>query len=329
MEDTAVVAAGLSKRYRDKAALDGFDLEVPAGSVCGLLGPNGAGKTTAVRIFSTLLRADGGRVEVAGFDVARDAHAVRQRIGLSGQEAAVDEILSGRQNLVLFGRLNRLDKAAAQRRADELLEQLDLADAGPKAVKRYSGGMRRRLDLAVTLILAPSVLFLDEPTTGLDPRNRAEVWSAIRALVAGGTTVLLTTHLLDEADQLADQIVVIDQGRRIAQGTPEELKAQVGGDRLELVVERASDLDAAAGALARVASAPPDVHPAERRLSAPVAERVVALTEVIRALDDQSVAINDIGLRRPTLDDVFLHLTGRKAEPEPPAPSDADQIEAA
>ena len=232
----AIEAEGLVKTYGEHRALDGFDLAVPAGSVCGLLGPNGAGKTTAVRILATLLRPDGGRARVAGADVVASAHAVRRRIGLSGQEPAVDEILSGRQNLVLFGRLNRLSRAAAERRADELLDRLGLADTAGKAVKHYSGGMRRRLDLAVTLILAPRVLFLDEPTTGLDPRNRNEVWSAIRELVAGGTTVLLTTQYLDEADQLADKVVVIDTGRKIAEGTPAELKAQIGGDRLDVVV---------------------------------------------------------------------------------------------
>ena len=282
--------------------------------MCGLLGPNGAGKTTAVRILATLLRADATQAEVAGFDVAAAPHEVRRRIGLSGQEAAVDEVLSGRQNLVLFGRLYRLTKHAAGRRADELLEQLGLADTASKAVKHYSGGMRRRLDLAVTLILAPAVLFLDEPTTGLDPRNRNEVWSAIRALVAGGTTVLLTTQYLDEADQLADQVVVMDAGRVIAGGSPDTLKAQVGGDRLDVVLESADDLPAATDILRRVADTEPDVDHDVVRLSAPVSPRVAALTEVVRALSDAEIAVADIGLRRPTLDNVFLRLTGRAAD---------------
>jgi ABC-2 type transport system ATP-binding protein len=316
----AIVAEDLVKRYGASIALDGFDLTVRTGTVCGLLGPNGAGKTTAVRILATLLRPDGGRAHVAGADVVRSPHDVRRRIGLSGQEPAVDEILGGRQNLVLFGRLNRLDKATAERRADELLAQFGLADAGGRSVKHYSGGMRRRLDLAVTFLLAPAVLFLDEPTTGLDPRNRNEVWAAIRSLVAGGTTVLLTTQYLDEADKLADRVVVIDAGRAIAAGTPEELKTQVGGDRLDVVVGRGDDLPAATALVARVATAAPDVEPAARRISAPVARRVGALAEVVGALAGAGVDVDDIGLRRPTLDDVFLHLTGHRAEA--PAPEE-------
>jgi ABC-2 type transport system ATP-binding protein len=312
----AIQAQGLVKRYGDVRALDGFDLDVPAGSVCGLLGPNGAGKTTAVRILATLLHADGGWAEVAGADVAAVPHQVRRRIGLSGQTPAVDELLSGRQNLVLFGRLNRLDKATARRRAGELLDQMGLAEAADRPVKRYSGGMKRRLDLAVTLLLAPAVLFLDEPTTGLDPRNRNEVWSAIRSLVAGGTTVLLTTQYLDEADRLCDRIEVIDAGRRIAEGTPEALKAQVGGDRLEVVVGAASDVPAAVAVMARASGAAPEVDPEGGRISAPVSRRVAALTEVVAGLAEAGVAAADIGLRRPTLDDVFLTLTGRKAEQE-------------
>jgi ABC-2 type transport system ATP-binding protein len=313
-EDPAIQAEALVKRYGEMAALDGFDLEVAAGSICGLLGPNGAGKTTAVRILATLLRPDGGRARVAGVDVLAAPHVVRRRIGLSGQEPAVDEILSGRQNLVLFARLNRLDKAAAGRRADELLAQFGLTDAAGKAVKHYSGGMRRRLDLAVTLILAPAVLFLDEPTTGLDPRNRNEVWSAIRALVAGGTTVLLTTQYLDEADQLADRIVVIDRGRTIAGGRPDQLKAEIGGDRLDVVVERPDDLDAARAVVARAVAAEPEVDADNGTVSAPVASRVAALAEVVRELGAARIAVADIGLRRPTLDDVFLQLTGHRAE---------------
>jgi ABC-2 type transport system ATP-binding protein len=312
---SAIRAEGLVKQYGDTPALDGFDLAVESGSVCGLLGPNGAGKTTAVRILTTLLRADGGRAEVAGIDVAAEPHRVRRAIGLSGQEPAVDELLSGRQNLVLFGRLNRLDKAAARRRADELLERMDLVDAAGKAVKHYSGGMRRRLDLAVTLLLAPAVLFLDEPTTGLDPRNRNEVWTAIRELVRGGTTVLLTTQYLDEADQLADSVVVIDAGRAIAGGSPDQLKAQVGGDRLDVVVAHPGDLAAAGEVVARAGSgSTPDVDHEAGRVSVAVPNRVAALTDVVAGLARAGIEAADIGVRRPTLDDVFLALTGRKAE---------------
>jgi ABC-2 type transport system ATP-binding protein len=312
---SAIRAEGLVKRYGDTRALDGFDLVVDAGRVCGLLGPNGAGKTTAVRILTTLLRADGGRAEVAGIDLAAEPHQVRRAIGLSGQEPAVDELLSGRQNLVLFGRLNRLDKAAARGRADELLERMDLVDAAGKAVKHYSGGMRRRLDLAVTLLLAPAVLFLDEPTTGLDPRNRNEVWTAIRELVRGGTTVLLTTQYLDEADQLADSVVVIDAGRAIAGGSPDQLKAQVGGDRLDVVVAHPGDLAAAGAVLARAGSgSTPDLDHEAGRVSVAVPNRVGALTEVVAGLAGAGIEAADIGVRRPTLDDVFLALTGRKAE---------------
>jgi ABC-2 type transport system ATP-binding protein len=313
----SILTEGLRKHYGDTVALDGLDLAVPTGTVCGLLGPNGAGKTTAVRILATLLRPDAGRAQVAGADVVRSPHEVRRRIGLSGQEPAVDEILSGRQNLVLFARLNRFGKEAARRRADELLDQFDLTEAGDKAVKHYSGGMRRRLDLAVTLILAPAVLFLDEPTTGLDPRNRNEVWSAIRALVAGGTTVLLTTQYLDEADQLAGRIVVIDRGRVIAAGRPDSLKAGVGGDRLDVVVARDDDLGAARAVVARVAAAAPEVDADTRTVSALVVSRAAALVDVVRELADERVDVADIGLRRPTLDDVFLRLTGRRAEGEP------------
>jgi len=344
--DGGVSAHALVKVYGTTRALDGFDLEVGAGRVCGLLGPNGAGKTTAVRILATLLRPDGGRARVAGADVVGEAGEVRRRIGLSGQSPAVDEILSGRQNLVLFGRLNRFDKATARRRADELLERMDLVDAAGKAVKHYSGGMRRRLDLAATLILSPAVLFLDEPTTGLDPRNRNEVWRSIRQLVAGGTTVLLTTQYLDEADQLADQIVVMDGGRGIAEGTPEQLKARIGGERLDVVLARPDDLPTATGIVARAAGAGAgaevgpqvepqvepevEVEPDVGRISVPVAERVTALTEVLRALGDAGIEVADVGLRRPTLDDVFLRLTGHKATPATPTAaetSDTDDTE--
>ncbi|WP_229397686.1 ATP-binding cassette domain-containing protein [Micromonospora okii] len=318
----AIVAEGLRKRYGDRYALDGFDLRVRPGTVCGLLGPNGAGKTTSVRILSTLLRFDEGRAEVAGFDVARQADQVRYRIGLVGQNAAVDEVLSGYQNLVIFGRLFHLGAKRAQQRANELLERFGLADAGSKPVKAYSGGMRRRLDLAAGMILTPSVLFLDEPTTGLDPRSRNEVWESVRELVRSGTTVLLTTQYLDEADQLADQISVIDTGKVIAEGTPDELKAQLGGDRIDLVVHNAADLASAAAQLRQVAGTEPEVDPDRRFLSAQVGHRAAALTEVLRGLDAAGVTVEDVALRRPTLDEVFLHLTGRR-------PQTAEEAEAA
>jgi ABC-2 type transport system ATP-binding protein len=308
----SVLVDGLRKRFGDKIALDGLDLHVRPGTVCGLLGPNGAGKTTAVRILSTLLRCDGGRAEVAGFDVASQATQVRQRIGLIGQHAAVDEVLSGRQNLELFGRLYHLGAAAARARATALLDQFGLADTGAKAVKQYSGGMRRRLDLAAGMILAPEVLFLDEPTTGLDPRGRNEVWDAVRSLVADGTTVLLTTQYLDEADQLADQIAVIDVGRVIAGGSPAELKSRIGGDRIEVVVHDLADLPAAAELLRKIAEVEPERDVDLRKLSAPVRDRVAALTETVRALDAAGVPVEDIALRRPTLDEVFLALTDGK-----------------
>jgi ABC-2 type transport system ATP-binding protein len=313
-----VLAEGLRKRYGRADALAGFDLAVPEGTVCGLLGPNGAGKTTAVRILTTLLRPDGGQARVAGFDAVGQAAQVRYRIGLLGQHTAVDEILSGRQNLVLFGRLHHLGAGRARRRADELLEQFGLGGTGGKPVGRYSGGMRRRLDLAASLILAPPVLFLDEPTTGLDPRGRNEVWEAVRSLVAGGTTVLLTTQYLDEADQLADRISVIDHGRVVAEGTPDQLKSKLGGDRIEVVVRRGDQLAAVAATVGRLSGAEPEVDPDTRRVSAPIRDQVAALTGVARALDGTGVAVEDIALRRPTLDEVFLHLTGHPAQaPEP------------
>ncbi|TCO53033.1 ATP-binding cassette domain-containing protein [Actinocrispum wychmicini] len=309
----AVLAEGMRKRYGRMNALDGFSLTVLEGTVCGLLGPNGAGKTTAVRALTTLLRFDAGRAEVAGFDVVRQAAEVRYRIGVNGQEAAVDEILTGWDNLVMFGRLYRLTAKAARRRAGELLDQFGLTDAAGKPVKQYSGGMRRRLDLAASLILAPRVLFLDEPTTGLDPGNRNEVWQALRTLVADGTTVLLTTQYLDEADQLADQIAVIDSGRVIAEGTPDELKSKIGGDQVSLVVPNIDDLPKAADLVARATAADAQVEPDTRRISAPVRDRIAALTDVLRVLEDAGIDVADIGLRQPTLDEVFLNLTGHKA----------------
>lgn len=309
-----VVADGLRKRYGETAALDGFDLVVRRGTVCGLLGPNGAGKTTAVRILATLVQPDGGRAEVAGFDVVRDAGRVRQRIGLVGQNAAVDEVLSGRQNLVMFGRLFHLPPRTATARADELLEHFALGDTGHKPVKQYSGGMRRRLDLAASLILAPEVLFLDEPTTGLDPRGRNEVWASIRQLVDGGTTVVLTTQYLDEADQLADRICVIDTGRVIAEGTPDELKSRIGGDRVDVVVHRTDDLPAAAAIVEHATGATVETDADLRRVSAPVSDRVAAMSAIFAGLAAAGLAAEDLAIRRPTLDEVFMELTGRPAE---------------
>ncbi|MFG2542566.1 ATP-binding cassette domain-containing protein [Streptomyces sp. NPDC048594] len=310
----AVRAEGLEKRYGEKHALDGFDLAVREGTVHGLLGPNGAGKTTAVRILSTLIRLDGGRAEVAGLDVARQPREVRARIGLTGQYAAVDEVLTGRQNLEMFGRLFHLGGRRARARAVELLDQFDLTDAADRGVGKYSGGMRRRLDLAASMILAPSVLFLDEPTTGLDPRSRGEVWESVRALVAGGTTVLLTTQYLEEADKLASRITVIDRGRSIADDTPDGLKNLVGGDRVEVVVAERADLARAVKVVARVCEGEPEADEETLRVHAPVTDRVAALTEVARTLQDEGVAVEDIGLRRPSLDDVFLRLTGHRSD---------------
>ena len=315
-EALAVVAEGLRKSYGRTLALDGFDLAVPAGTICGLLGPNGAGKTTAVRILSTLLRFDGGRAEVAGYDVRRDPAQVRFRIGLTGQNPAVDEILTGRQNLVMFGKLHHLDAKTSRRRADELLEQFGLTDAAGKQAKSYSGGMKRRLDLAASFILAPQVMFLDEPTTGQDPRNRNEVWGVVRKLVAGGTTVLLTTHYLEEADQLADQISVIDRGRVIADGTPEQLKSKVGGSRIDIVLNSVDELPVVAGIIERIGEGDVEVDRDRRRVSAPVRDRVATLTEVLRALEDAGIAAEDVAVRKPTLDEVFLELTGHRAEQE-------------
>ncbi|GGQ89666.1 ATP-binding cassette domain-containing protein [Streptomyces althioticus] len=310
----AVRAEGLEKRYGEKRALDGFDLAVRAGTVHGLLGPNGAGKTTAVRILSTLIRLDGGRATVAGLDVERQAREVRARIGLTGQYAAVDEVLTGRQNLEMFGRLFHLGGRRAKARAAELLEQFDLTDAADKGVGDYSGGMRRRLDLAASMILTPAVLFLDEPTTGLDPRSRGEVWDSVRALVAGGTTVLLTTQYLEEADRLASRITVIDRGRSIADDTPDGLKNRVGGDRVEVVVAERSDIPRVVKVVARVSDGEPESDETELRVHAPVSDRVTALTDVARTLQDEGVRVEDIGLRRPSLDDVFLRLTGHRTE---------------
>ena len=281
------------------------------------MGPNGAGKTTAVRILATLLRPDAGRAEVAGLDVVQGAERLRSRIGLTGQYAAVDEYLTGRENLEMFGRLYRLSKKQARRRADELLERFDLADAASRLVKTYSGGMRRRLDLAASLVVSPPVLFLDEPTTGLDPRSRLGVWDLVAELVAGGTTLLLTTQYLEEADRLADRITVVDAGRVIAEGTSSELKARVGGERLEVTVLHEADLDAASRVLEPYSYGEGNVlvDVGRRQVSATVASGARPLAAVVRDLDAAGVELDDLGLRRPTLDDVFLALTGHAAQP--------------
>ncbi|MFF0535897.1 ATP-binding cassette domain-containing protein [Streptomyces coelicoflavus] len=311
MADTAITVEGARKRYGSKNALDGLDLTVTRGTVHGVLGPNGAGKTTLVRILSTLLRPDAGRVEVAGHDVVAEAYAVRLRIGLLGQHAALDEELGGRQNLEMFGRLHHLGTRRARARADELLARFGLADTGRKPVTAYSGGMRRRLDLAASLITEPEVLFLDEPTTGLDPRGRAEVWDSVRSLVGAGTTVLLTTQYLEEADQLADRISVVDAGRVVADGTADELKAATGGDRVDVVLRDAGRLGAAVALLPLTGVR---VDPDRRLLSAPVTDRMAALSGVVRALEEAGIEAEDVALRRPTLDEVFLHLTDRTKE---------------
>ncbi len=310
----AVRVDGLQKRYGETVALAGVDFEVPEGTILGLLGPNGAGKTTVVRILATLLRADAGRAEVFGLDVVRDANAVRSTIGLTGQYAAVDEYLTGFENLDMVGRLYRMSRADTRSRADELLEHFDLTAARDRPVKTYSGGMRRRLDIAASLIARPRVLFLDEPTTGLDPRSRLGMWEFIEALVDEGTTILLTTQYLDEADRLADAITVIDHGAVIARGTSDELKAQVGGERLELVVADAAQLEAAREALAPLGVEAPVVDEAARRITVPVTGGADVLREALGRLSEQNVSILDVGLRRPDLDDVFLTLTGHAAE---------------
>ena len=313
-ETPAIEAEGLVKHYGKTKALDGLDLTVEQGTVYGLLGPNGAGKTTAVRVLATLLRADGGRARVLGHDVAAQAATVRRVIGLTGQYAALDEYLTGRSNLIMIGQLSRLTGRAARRRADELLEQFDLTEAGSRAVKTYSGGMRRRLDLAASLIGHPAVLFLDEPTTGLDPSARALMWDIVRQLVADGTTLLLTTQYLDEADQLASRIAVINGGKVIAEGAPAELKSSIGGQRLLVTLAEGSDPAAAAAALHPFATGKVNVNEWDRLLEVPVSAYDGLATEVVRTLDAAGVKVNDIAVRGASLDDVFLTLTGRKAE---------------
>ncbi|MEV0144137.1 MULTISPECIES: ATP-binding cassette domain-containing protein [unclassified Nonomuraea] len=310
MSDPIVVAEGLHKSFGDTHALRGLNLSVPPGTVCGVLGPNGAGKTTAVRILATLSDPDAGHARIAGYDVVRDAGEVRARIGLAGQYAAVDEKLTGRGNLRMFGRLSHLSRRQAHQRADELLERFGLMDAADRPVLGYSGGMRRRLDLITSLILRPQVLFLDEPTTGLDPRSRGEIWDSVRELVAHGTTVLLTTQYLDEADQLADDIAVVDHGRVIAAGTPDELKATIG-DRLDVVLEDPAALPAAMTVLNALTGADPTT-PGADRLSVALPGGRLRLADIVRELDRAGVDAADVRLRRPTLDEVFLRLTDRK-----------------
>ncbi|GAB3499160.1 DrrA family ABC transporter ATP-binding protein [Flexivirga lutea] len=310
----AVTAEGLIKHYKDVKAVDGVSLRVPEGSVLGVLGPNGAGKTTTVRMLTTLIRPDAGSATVAGADVLRDPQAVRRQIGVSGQYAAVDEYLTGRENLEMIGRLYHLTPKEAKTRAIELLQQFRLDDAAGRPAKTYSGGMRRRLDLAGALVARPPVIFLDEPTTGLDPRSRGDMWEVINDLVGHGTSVLLTTQYLEEADRLADNIVVIDHGRIIAEGTADELKAQVGGERLEVTVADPARLAEAADIMGVVGSAAVERDEHSRRLIVPVTGGTQSLLQAVRAFDEESITVQDIGIRRPTLDDAFLSLTGHKAE---------------
>ena len=317
----AIMAEGLVKIFGTTKALSGLDLEVSQGTVYGLLGPNGAGKTTAVRVFSTLLRPDGGRAQVMRHDVVAQAPEVRRIIGLTGQYAALDESLTGRANLVMIGQLSRLTARAARRRADEMLERFDLTEAAGRPVKTYSGGMRRRLDLGASLIGYPTVLFLDEPTTGLDPNARALTWEIVRELAAEGTTILLTTQYLDEADQLARRVAVIDGGAVIAEGTPDQLKASVGGEHLTIMLATGSDLGASVRALEPFAIGPIQPDYEGLRLSVPVAPAEGLTTQVVRALDTAGVQVNDVTIQRASLDDVFMSLTGHAITPEASAGS--------
>lgn len=311
----AIYAEGLVKTFGAVKALDGVDLDVPEGTVLGLLGPNGAGKTTSVRVLTTLLRPDSGKAVVAGIDVLKHPNEVRRAIGLSGQFAAVDEYLTGRENLMMVGRLYQMSGRAAKVRAGELLERFNLADAADRPAKTYSGGMRRRLDLAAALVVSPPVMFMDEPTTGLDPRNRQALWDVIQELVAGGTTLLLTTQYLEEADRLAHDIAVVDHGRVIARGTSDQLKARTGGERVEVVVhapEHITIADEVLRGFGKGGEGKVEEH--TRKITVPVAGGAKLLAEVIRELDARGVEIDDIGLRRPTLDDVFISLTGHVAD---------------
>jgi ABC-2 type transport system ATP-binding protein len=312
----AIYAEGLVKTFGDVRALDGVDLDVPEGTVLGLLGPNGAGKTTTVRCLTTLLRPDSGKAVVAGLDVLKHPNEVRRSIGLSGQFAAVDEYLTGRENLQMVGQLYQMKAKDAKVRAGELLEQFNLADAADRPAKTYSGGMRRRLDLAAALVVSPPVMFMDEPTTGLDPRNRQQLWEVIKQLVSGGTTLLLTTQYLEEADHLAHDIAVVDHGRVIARGTSDQLKARTGGERVEVVVHEREHITTAREVLAGFGKGDTTVEDHTRKLTVPVTGGAKLLAEVIRELDVRGIEIDDIGLRRPTLDDVFLSLTGHHAEIE-------------
>ncbi len=312
----AIIVEDLIKRYGDAYALNGLNLEVQPGTVLGLLGPNGAGKTTTVRVLTTLLKPDGGRAWVGGFDVVRQPHNVRRCIGVSGQETAVEPLLTGWENLELFGRLHRLGRQGARRRAQELIEQFDLTAAASRLASTYSGGMRRRLDLAVSLITRPAVLFLDEPTTGLDPRSRSTTWTMISELVSAGTTLLLTTQYLEEANQLADLIAVVDHGRVIARGTAEELKTQINSDRIEVVLRDNELLPLAATILDHVGTNQAVVIPSERRVIVMTPHEPGLLARVLREIDAAAVELEDVALCRPTLDDVFLSLTGRPAVSE-------------
>ncbi|RKN19988.1 ATP-binding cassette domain-containing protein [Micromonospora musae] len=312
--DYAIRAEGLVRRFGATTALAGVDLAVPTGTVFGLLGPNGAGKTTAVRVLATLLRADEGRATVGGYDVVRDAHQVRQLIGLTGQYASVDETLTGTENLLLIGRLLGLSRADSRARAGQLLTDFQLTDAGDRAAKTYSGGMRRRLDLAASLVGRPQVLFLDEPTTGLDPRSRNELWDIVRSLVADGVTVLLTTQYLEEADQLAGEIAVVDHGRVIAQGTPEELKAKTGGQSLAVRPADVVDLPTVVSIVGAVAGVAPEV--AQNTVTVPVNDQRV-MPAVVRRLDEAGIVVAELALRGSSLDEVFLSLTGHRAEDDP------------
>ncbi|MDQ3944997.1 MAG: ATP-binding cassette domain-containing protein [Actinomycetota bacterium] len=316
--ETAIEAEGLGKSFGSVRALDGIDMVAQEGTVFGLLGPNGAGKTTAIRVLSTLLRPDSGRASVGGFDVVRHPRQVRQLIGLTGQYAAVDELISGHENLYMLGRLLGFSRAGARQRATELLAAFELAEAATRIVKTYSGGMRRRLDLAASLVGRPRFLYLDEPTTGLDPRSRLELWVMIRDLVARGTTVLLTTQYLEEADRLADEIVVIDHGRVIAAGTPQQLKARVGGQVLQARPADPADLAATQRILAAFGDGGDGVHTDGQLVTVTIADRS-ALGQVVRRLDDEGIAVDDLSLRTPSLDEVFLALTGHTCEDEPQA----------